>query len=202
MLKTDSYKTIKAISEGDYRERGSKFLSILFSCKDDESYKERLKLIKKAHPSARHFCFGSVIGVEEQEHRSSDDGEMSGTAGLPILNQILSAEITNAAIVVVRYFGGTKLGKPGLIHAYKESARLAIEVSKPVIVPITAMLSVEFEYDDTGAITRLVEQFPDSEIVNRAFDVRCTIEFTVPKSQVDNGLHLFDHLPNVEIKAI
>jgi uncharacterized YigZ family protein len=200
--KTDSYKTIKATSEGDYRERGSKFLSVLFSCINDDSYKEQLKLIKKAHPSARHFCFASVIGVEEQEHRSSDDGEPSGTAGLPILNQILSAEITNAAIVVVRYFGGTKLGKPGLIHAYKESARLAIEVSKPVIVPITAMLSVEFGYDDTGAITRLVEQFPDSEIVNRAFDVRCTIEFTVPKSQVDNGLHLFDHLPNVEIKAI
>lgn len=202
MQETDSYKTIKTTSEGDYRERGSKFLSVLFPCTDDESYKEQLKRIKKAHPSARHFCFASVIGVKEQEHRSSDDGEPSGTAGLPILNQILSAGITNAAIVVVRYFGGTKLGKPGLIHAYKESARLALEESKTVIIPITVRLSVEFGYDDTGTITRLVVQFPDSEIIDRLFEVRCTIVFTVPKSQVDNGLHLFDHLPNVEIKAI
>jgi uncharacterized YigZ family protein len=201
-LGKDYYFTLSGISDGDYRERGSKFLASAFPCENEDEMKAFIQDLKKEHPSARHFCFGAVFGEDGSEHRSSDDGEPSGTAGLPILNQILSSEITNMAIVVVRYFGGTKLGKPGLIHAYKEAAILAIEASTKKKIWITERVLIHFEYDDTGNVMRAIEQFPMAQILDQNFLESCELTVSVPKSTLDNALHLFDHLQHVNIEHI
>ena len=201
-MKQDFYHTIASTTHGDYRERGSKFLATAFPCSSEEELKAFIQDLKKEHPSARHFCFGSVFGADASEQRANDDGEPSGTAGLPVLNQILSSDITNTAVVVVRYFGGTKLGKPGLIHAYKEGARLALEEIKKKKIWITEKLRIHFEYDDTGNVMRAIEQFPMAKILKQNFMESCELIVSVPQSTVDNALHLFDHLQHVSVEHI
>ena len=201
-MEDDFYYTIAGINHGDYRERGSKFLATAFPCSSEEELKSAIQDLKKDHPSARHFCFGAVFGADASEQRANDDGEPSGTAGLPILNQILSAEITNTAVVVVRYFGGTKLGKPGLIQAYKEGARLALEDSKKKKIWLTEKVWIRFGYDDTGNVMRAIEQFPMAKILEQNFLQSCELTVSIPKSTVDNALHLFDHLQHVSVKHI
>ena len=131
MTEIYTYQTLTAWSEGVYREKGSKFLAHAFPCSSLEVLEEHLVKSRKAHPKARHHCWGCrmLIG-EEIEERSTDDGEPSGTAGRPILGQIKSFELHNAAVMVVRYFGGTKLGAAGLIRAYKLAARDALQAGK------------------------------------------------------------------------
>jgi uncharacterized YigZ family protein len=198
----DFYHTIANVTNGDYRERGSKFLATAIPCSSEEELKSFIQELKKDHPSARHFCYGSVFGKEASEQRANDDGEPSGTAGLPIMNQILSSELTNTAVVIVRYFDGTKLGKPGLIHAYKEAAKLALDDVKKKKIWIVEKVSIRFDYDDTGNIMRAIEQFPMAKIIEQNFLQSCELIVTVPQSTVDNALHLFDHLQHVSIKHI
>lgn len=202
MAVSDTYRTIKTKSEGDYRERGSKFLSYAYPCSNEDELKQHIITLKKLHPTARHFCFGAVFGVDKDEQRSNDAGEPSGTAGLPILNQILSSGLTNVAVIVVRHFGGTKLGKPGLIQAYKLSAQLALEAAKTIQVTLTDNVTVQFGYEDTGAVMRAIEQFSGATIVHQTFEQSCTIVFSIPLSSVSNALHLFDHLPHVQVGQI
>ncbi|MDA7744520.1 YigZ family protein [bacterium] len=198
----DFYHTIANVTHGDYRERGSKFLATAIPCSSEEELKSFIQELKKDHPSARHFCYGSVFGTEASEQRANDDGEPSGTAGLPIMNQILSSELTNTAVVIVRYFGGTKLGKSGLIHAYKEATKLALDDVKKKKIWIVEKVSIRFEYDDTGNIMRAIEQFPMAKIIEQNFLQSCELIVTVPQSAVDNALHLFDHLQHVSVKHI
>lgn len=199
MSRVDQYRTLVAPSQGDYRERGSKFLAHAYPCSSESELKAQIEGLKKANPSARHFCYGSVINPERPAERNSDDGEPSGTAGLPILNQILSAGLCNVSVVVVRHFGGTKLGKPGLIQAYKESARLALESAKTAERWITRNVVIRFEYPQSGAVMQAVEKFPNTKIVSQQFLESCELTVAVPKSALDNALHLFDHLPDVDI---
>ncbi len=198
----DFYYTIANVTNGEYRERGSKFLATAIPCSSEEELKSFIQELKKDHPSARHFCYGSIFGTETSEQRANDDGEPSGAAGLPIMNQILSYELTNTALVIVRYFGGAKLGKPGLIHAYKEAAKLALEEAKRKEIWIVEKISIRFEYNDTGNVMRAIEQFPLTEIIEQNFLQSCELIVTVPQSTVDNALHLFDHLQHVSIKHI
>lgn len=204
MTHPDAYRTIKRSSSGDYREKGSKFLSELFECSSIDDLKHEIARLKKEHPTARHFCTGVVIGTDAEtaEYRSNDDGEPSGTAGLPILHQLQSAELMNAAIVVIRYFGGTKLGKPGLIHAYKESARLAIESAKPIVKYRRTRLNIRFNYDSTGAVMSAIDRIAHAEIIEQTFDQDCSLIIALPNSEVDQALHLFDHTDDVHIKEI
>ena len=198
----DRYKTIIKNGEGDFRDRGSKFPSCAFYCESDEQLKEHLQALKRKHPQARHFCYGAILGLETSEERSSDDGEPSGTAGLPILNQLQSAGLKNSAVVVVRYFGGTKLGKPGLINAYKESALDALRSAHIGERYISVLLMVDFPYDATGDVTRKIEQLDQSEIVEHVYEQRCSILFRVPKSTVNNALHLFDYSNEISIQTM
>lgn len=197
MSNDDLYHTLKARAEGDYREKGSKFLAYAFPCETEEMLKEHILALKKSHPSARHLCYAAIIGAERPEERSSDAGEPAGTAGLPILNQLLSAKLKNAAIVVVRYFGGTKLGKAGLIHAYKESARVALENASIEERLVTRAVIVHFDYPQSGAVMRFIGQIPHVVITEQEFVETCKITLAIPKSEVSNTLSLFDRLPNV-----
>lgn len=199
MTHPDQYFTIEKPSEGDYRERGSKFLSYAFHAENEADIKAEVARLKKMHPQARHFCTGAVLGSERTEERCNDDGEPSGTAGLPILNQILSTKLKNVAVIVVRYFGGTKLGKPGLIAAYKTSAQLALEAANHAEKYNTAKVRFNFEYPATGAVMQAIEQTAHAKIEHQVFLEKCTIEVSVPKSEIANALHLFDHTHEVTV---
>lgn len=195
----DQYHTVKSESFGDYRERGSKFLSTLFPCESEEHLKEKVNDLKQAHSSARHFCYGAIIGYPNSIEKSNDSGEPSGSAGAPILNQLLSAELVNVAIVVARHYGGTKLGKAGLINAYKESAQMAIENCTRISQYISDQFVVDYGYDDTSEIMRIVNGIPSVKIVEQTYLERCQIRFNVPKSLTSNALLLFNHLQDVTI---
>ena len=119
MLFDDTYKTISEPSEGFFKDKGSKFISYAFPILNDSNAKERLTHLREIHPKAVHHCFAYRLGQDRMSYRMSDDGEPSGTAGRPILNTLYSRDITNVLVVIVRYFGGTLLGVPGLINAYK-----------------------------------------------------------------------------------
>lgn len=202
MTHPDQYFTIEKPSEGDYRERGSKFLSYAFHAENEADIKAEVARLKKIHPQARHFCTGAVLGSERTEERCNDDGEPSGTAGLPILNQILSANLKNVAVVVVRYFGGTKLGKPGLIAAYKISTQLALEAAERIEKYNTDKIRFDFDYPATGAVMQAIEHLPHSKILQQIFLEKCAIEVSLPKSDIDKALHLFDHTNEVTVATI
>src|ERR1043165_2969721 len=125
--KLHTYKTIEKPSQAEFKDRGSRFIAYAFPIQTIDDFKKRLKELKEEHPKATHHCFAYRIGIDGDNFRSSDDGEPSGTAGKPILGQIDSKQATNMLIIVVRYFGGTQLGVPGLINAYKTAASLALE---------------------------------------------------------------------------
>jgi len=202
MTHPDAYKTIVKPSEGDFRDRGSKFPSYLVPCEDEDALKIHIAELKKKHPGSRHVCYGAILGTENSIERSNDDGEPTGTAGLPILNQLLSAELRNVALLVVRYFGGTKLGKPGLIAAYKESAKSAIESSKTVVRYHKTDVSFRFSYDATGPVMQAIEHIQHAHIKDQQFDQDCSITVSIPKSEVDKALHLFDHSNEVEVSQM
>lgn len=202
MTHPDAYRTVNSVFTSEFRDRGSKFLAFLHPCEHESEIKAIADGLRKAHPGSRHVCHASVLGTINPAERVNDDGEPSGTAGLPILNQLLSAKLTNVALFVVRYFGGTKLGKPGLIHAYKESASQAIHSAKVKVQFNRTPMIFRFAYDHTGSVMQAIERIPHAQILAQHFDQDCAIEVAIPNTEVDNVLHLFDHTDEVNINAM
>lgn len=165
----DNYKTIKNSTEGEYKEKGSKFIAYAFEINSEQEFKAVLEDIKKQHFKARHHCYAYAIGPEHEKYRYNDDGEPSGTAGLPIYNQIKSLGLTNIAIIVVRYFGGTKLGVPGLIRAYKSATKEALENATVITKYINDRVSIEYDYNMTGDIMKVINN-SEANIVETIFD--------------------------------
>lgn len=181
----DTYKTITQKTLGDYREKGSKFFAYVFPIEDENDFKEQLEIIRKEHPQSRHACYAYRIGYEGERYRANDDGEPSNSAGTPILNALLSAEVTFAASVVIRYFGGTKLGVPGLINAYRTSTLLGLEDNKTVEKTIRKTLHFEFPYDKTGDFMRLANKY-DVVFGEQQFGEKCGQAIDIKISQVDS----------------
>jgi len=167
-----SFLSIKAQTEGLFKDRGSKFFGFAFPVSSTEDVKLRLEEIKALHPTARHICYAYLLGENADEYRANDDGEPNGSAGLPILNQIKSNEVTNVLVAVIRYFGGTKLGVSGLINAYKEAATLALSKAKVIEVVPMASIHVKFPHSSIGEVERIVRQNCYS-IVSQEFSVDC-----------------------------
>ncbi|MBK5271574.1 MAG: YigZ family protein, partial [Bacteroidia bacterium] len=155
----DSYNTIEKPSVAEFKDRGSKFIAYTFPIADVNVFKEKLAVAKKEHPKATHHCFAYRIGTDGNTFRVGDDGEPSGTAGRPILGQIDSRQLTNVLIIVVRYFGGTLLGVPGLINAYKTAASLALQVVPVVQKPIVFNYCLQFDYTQMNVVMKIVKQF-------------------------------------------
>lgn len=155
---TDNYLTIASPAEGLFRDRGSKFIAYAFPVRSAEDFEEKVLPIKKDHPKARHFCFAYVLGPNSDEFRYSDDGEPGGSAGLPIYNHLRSFDLHFTAVVVVRYFGGKKLGVPGLIHAYKTSTREALENASIIREYITLQFEIGYSFDQTGPVMRALNE--------------------------------------------
>lgn len=179
----DSYLTISKNSEGLYKEKGSKFIALSFPVRSEEQVKEKLEEVKKTYYDARHHCYAYILGADGAQYRANDDGEPNHSAGDPILGQIKSRELTNTLVVVVRYFGGTKLGVSGLINAYKTSAAEALEQNKVVEKLITKSVKFIFPYEEMNEVMKLVSDF-EMEITNQDFEMECKMEAEIIVSKV------------------
>lgn len=198
---SDRYNSIVHPSKGVFKAKGSKFYGYLFHCEDEASFKNQLDYIKAQEPSARHFCWAYRVQPEAPIERSSDDGEPAHTAGTPILRALLGHELVNVACVVVRYFGGTKLGVPGLIEAYGSAANEAICDNKIETHYLTIELILRFSYDQLSFVERIVKQ-AELHVVEReqGVSLRYTIEvvqsqYEVIKDQFEKNHHI-TLLPN------
>ena len=165
-------RTISKHSEGLFKDRGSKFVGYAFPVSNTDEVKKRLDELKAHHASARHFCYAYLLGEDADEYRANDDGEPGGSAGLPILNQIKSKDVSNVLVAVVRYFGGTKLGVSGLINAYKEAAKEALENTKVVVRIPKSVVRIQFPHSSIGDVERLVRQ-NNWAIKNQEFGMDC-----------------------------
>lgn len=181
----DHFLTISTVSEGDYKDKGSKFLAFAYPITTEEEIKEILQTKKKEFYDARHVCYAYRLGFPDEHYRVNDDGEPSGTAGKPIYGQILSAGITNVLILVVRYFGGTKLGVSGLINAYREAARCAIEENKIVEQIITNTLKISFSYERLNDVMRILKEEHLSDYTQN-FQLECNMDIFIRLSDYDS----------------
>lgn len=176
----DTYLTLARTSEGLYKEKGSKFLAFAIPVSDAEEVKEILKDKRKEYHDARHVCFAYVMGEKGEETRANDDGEPSGTAGKPMLGTLVSKGVTNVLLVVVRYFGGTKLGTSGLINAYREACLDALEQNEVVEKIVENRCDIQFEYPFLNEVMRVVKE-ENATIVSQNFDSDCTMRISIRK---------------------
>jgi uncharacterized YigZ family protein len=198
MSQQDYYTTIDQGSRAEYRDRGSLFIGLTFPVSSVEEFKEKLAAVKKEHPKAAHHCFAYRIGLDNNLYRASDDGEPSGTAGKPILGQIDSRGLTNILLVVVRYFGGTLLGVPGLINAYKTTATLALQVTRQVQKPILIPYSLQFDYTRMNDVMRSIRQF-DCQVYRQESQLFCQLEIGVPQSRQEEFKFMMKEMKGVEL---
>lgn len=199
MLFDDTYLTITERGEDIFRDRGSKFLGFAYPLSTESDIKVILASLQKEHPKANHHCWALRWSTDRAVFRLNDDGEPSGTAGRPILNTLLSRNLTNVAVVVVRYFGGTLLGVPGLINAYKTAAEMALDKAKITQKTVNDVYQLLFEYLGINDVMRLVKE-ENLEILAQAFDNQCQLTVSVRKTQVNQFLSKVEKLPAVNIK--
>ena len=186
----DKYKEVKSPTTGIYKEKGSKFIAYAYPVYSEEEVKEKLEEVKKLEHSARHHCYAYILNPDKSAQRANDDGEPSSTAGNPILGQILSKDLTNILIVVVRYFGGVKLGVPGLIRSYKTAASEAITNATIITRTIKEHYEVSFKYPQMNDVMQLIKEH-DLEIVNTDFGIECKLIFLVAKSKANDVVGTF-----------
>ncbi len=198
----DAYLTIDTVSEGFYKEKGSKFLAFAIPCTNKADAKTHIDRLRKEHHQACHVCFAWRFGAEQYQDRFSDDGEPNNSAGKPIFGQILSFEVTNTLIAVVRYYGGTNLGVGGLITAYKTAAKEALEQAQLKTRYIVANFIITHEYQDTGNVMSALNKIK-AQITNQGFENnQPTIQLNVNRSEKDRALTSFEPFPNVHVKPI
>ena len=201
MIFDDTYKEVKIHTTGIYKEKGSKFIAYSYPVYSEEEIKEKLEIVKKLEHSARHYCYAYILNPDKSAQRSNDDGEPSSTAGKPILGQILSNDLTNILIVVVRYFGGVKLGVPGLIRSYKTAAVQAIQEATIVTKTIKEQYKVSFKYPQMNNVMRLVKEY-DLEVIKNDFQIDCKLIFAVPKSKANDVVDTFKKNHELNIKKM
>lgn len=199
MLFDDTYRTIELPAEGIFRDRGSKFLAYARPLPDEGELKNILHGLKSEHPKANHHCWALRLGTDRSVFRVNDDGEPSGTAGRPILNTLLSKDLTNLVVIVVRYFGGTLLGVPGLINAYKSATEDALAHAKIVEKTLNDVYRVDFAYPQMNDVMRIVKE-DDLSVISQDFDLNCSITVGIRKKSVNQVLDRFYKLSGVTIK--
>ncbi|MCI7376561.1 MAG: YigZ family protein [Bacteroidales bacterium] len=201
MMFEDSYKVVTTPGEGLYKEKGSKFFAEAFPVHSEAEVKAKVAEIKKKYFDAKHHCYAFIIGPDKSCYRSSDDGEPSGTAGKPILNQILSKDLTNVCVVVTRYFGGQLLGVPGLINAYKTSAREALDNCGVMEKTVDEVYSVSFGYPLLNEVMRILKE-ENLEQRNTKFELDCYLEIAVRKSISNKIVDKLDRIYGVEVNYL
>ena len=197
----DFYKTITQPSSAEFKDRGSKFFAFAFPIETVKEFKKHQQQLKKEHPKAVHCCFAYRIGLDGNNFRSSDDGEPSGSAGKPILGQIDSKEITNVAVLVVRYWGGTLLGVPGLINAYKTATSLALQVTPIVQKQVELKYKILFDYTQMNEVMMVIKQY-NCTVIEQEMQLFCNIITGVPTNRKEEVLYKLNELRAVEITPI
>ncbi len=201
MADNDNYYTIQKPAKAEFTDRGSRFISYAIPVQTQAEAKEQLQAIKKEHPKASHHCFAWRIGLDGNEFRVGDDGEPAGTAGKPILNQIDSKQLLYVMIVVVRYFGGTLLGVPGLIQAYKTAASLALQTTPAILKPVLLSYHLSFDYTLMNDVMILVKQY-NCLIEQQELSMFCSMQIGIPKSRLEEVVQRLQDTRNVEIKKL
>ena len=198
MNEQDFYYTIEKSAVAEFKDRGSKFIGYAYPVKNVDEFKDRLNEVKKEHPKATHHCFAYRLGLDGNTFRVSDDGEPSGTAGRPILGQIDSKELVNTLVVVVRYFGGTLLGVPGLINAYKSAAALALQIAPQAQKQVEKEYTLQFDYTQVNEVMTLVKQY-NCRVVRQEMQLFCNMTIAIPKNRVTEVVYKLKELRNVEV---
>ncbi|MFA5619711.1 MAG: YigZ family protein [Weeksellaceae bacterium] len=194
-----SYLTIaKSVGDEFFKEKGSKFIGYAMPIDTEEDVKSELEKLWTLHPEATHICYAYRLGMEGEIYRANDDGEPSGSAGLPIYNQILSKGITNVLVASVRYYGGTKLGVGGLVRAYKLSAQMILEKAEITEKFLMEQFEFEFSYEDQGSVMRIIDKF-GAEVLQTGFTDSCQLKIRVRSEIVENFLAAFEPLYKVKI---
>ena len=201
MAEQDFYYTIEREATAEFKDRGSKFIGHVYPISSVEGFKDKLNEMKKLHPKATHHCFAYRLGLDGNTYRVSDDGEPSGSAGRPILGQIDSKELVNVLVIVVRYFGGTLLGVPGLINAYKSAAALALQTTPIVQRPVEQELMVQFDYTQLNEVMRVVKQY-NGRIVQQEMQLFCSMTVAVPRNRWTEINYILKELRNVEVSLV
>ena len=187
----------KAVLDLVSKEKGSKFISYAFPVKNMDEIKKRLEEIKNLHPSATHHCYAYRLGFSGKKYRANDDGEPNGTAGLPIYNQLLSSDLTFVLLIVVRYYGGTKLGVSGLIKAYKSAAEEALSKAKIVILEKKERFILYFPYTSQNDAMRLIERY-GAALITQTYMADCELEIEISKKKSNEFLQHLDAFPDID----
>jgi len=201
MTEKDTYLTIREPSEGLYKEKGSRFISIACPVDNKEQAEELISEIRKKYHDARHHCYAYILKPDQSEYRVNDDGEPSNSAGQPILGQVKARDLTNILIVVVRYFGGTLLGVGGLIRAYKTAASSAIDSASIVTRTILEVYQLKYSYDLTNAVMKAVGA-NGITILDQLFDEQVKLKIGIRKSIAERVIQQLHLLQGLEIKLI
>lgn len=201
MSDLNKYRTITAPATGDFRDRGSKFLAYAYPVSSADEVKEKVNALKKEHAKAAHYCVAFRIGTDGTLFRASDDGEPSGSAGKPMLGQIDSMGLTNVVVVVVRYFGGTLLGVPGLINAYKTATAQALEAAPKAEKWIEDLYEISFDYPAMGEVLHLLKQ-AEATIYKQDLQLFCSVKAGIPRVQSDAYMKRLSEIRGVSAKKV
>jgi uncharacterized YigZ family protein len=193
----DIYFTINEKYEGLFKDKGSKFMACVFPFEDETKLKDLIEETKSLYPRARHYCYAYQIGVSGDHYRANDDGEPSGSAGKPILNVILSKKLTNVLIVVARYFGGTLLGVPGLINAYKSASLTALEEADIITRYVREVYLFRFTFEKMNEIMRVVKE-NELKVLSQTYDDLCGLEVEIRQSLVSKVLAKVEDIREIE----
>ncbi|ALJ06603.1 hypothetical protein APS56_16315 [Pseudalgibacter alginicilyticus] len=202
MIEKDTYKTIETSTEPVlFKDKNSKFHGFAFPVLNEDEVKHYLEKLKKEHHSARHWCYAYQLGTETLIYRANDDGEPNNTAGMPIYGQIQSFDVTNILIVVVRYFGGIKLGVGGLINAYKTTAQMVLEQSQIIEKTINIDYLISFEYKNMNTVMRIIKE-KNLNITNQKLELSCQIIISVRKNETESVFTTFNQLYEINIRKL
>lgn len=201
-MENDVYKTIAKPAQGEiFKDKNSKFYGYVFPVTNIAQIKTHIEDLKKEHYTARHWCYAYQLGTKTIKYRANDDGEPNNSAGMPIYGQIQSYELTNILIVVIRYYGGVKLGVGGLINAYRTGAQLALDAAKIIEKTININFSLRFEYKNMSKVMRLLKD-NDAEITAQKLEIDCLLEISVRKRNEKLISNLFNNFHGVKIKEL
>ncbi len=197
----DHFQTIEKTSFAEYKDRGSKFIAYAYPVVSTDECKKYLQQLKKEHPKAVHHCFAYRLGWDGNQFRVSDDGEPSGTAGRPILGQIDSKQLTNIVVIVVRYFGGTLLGVPGLIQAYKSATAMVLQLIPVVQKPIEIMYELHFDYTLMNEVMMIIKQSGCS-VASQEMQLFCLLKIGIPKAKLEEVLYNLKGIRGIEVGPV
>ncbi|AKD05633.1 YigZ family protein [Pontibacter korlensis] len=197
----DTYRTIEAPAEGLYKEKGSKFIALAYPVYSEEEVKDIIAELKKKYYDARHHCYAYILGADQARYRTNDDGEPNHSAGDPILGQIRSAGLSNVLVVVVRYFGGTKLGVSGLINAYKVSTADALEQATVIEKHETVLLQAHYAYPQMNDVMSLVKEY-DLQVRDQQFELDCRLTIEVRRKLQEEITIKLEEMEGVEVSVV